>query len=194
VGILIVLDPGHGGSDLGAVGVGGLQEKDLNLAQALALKEELERAGARVVLTRDSDRELAGPQGSAEQELGARVKLAEDQGAQLFLSLHHNAKADVAEARRAHGTHIYYYRPHSRPLAQALAEPLAAALGESEYMALWRSFNVTRQTRMPAVLVESNFISNPALEERMRRPDYLLQSARGLRAGIEAFLRAAAGP
>lgn len=195
VGLVIVLDPGHGGSDLGAVGVGGLQEKDLNLALALALRDELQREGARVVLTRDRDAEVAGsPDATAEQELGARVRIAEEAGANLFLSLHHNAKADIDEARRAHGTHIYYYRPHSRSLALAVAEPLAAAIGESEHMALWRSFNVTRQTRMPAILVESNFISNPEIEARMRQPDYLPQAARGLRAGIEAFLRASAGP
>lgn len=195
VGILIVLDPGHGGEDLGAVGLGGLREKDLNLALALALKEELEREGARVILTRDHDTEVSGsPDSTTEVELGARVKVAEDHGANLFISLHHNALADEATSRQAHGTHIYYYRPHSRSLAQAIAQPLAGAIEESEYKALWRSFNVTRQTRMPAILVESNFISNPVVEARMRQPDYLPQAARGLRAGIEAFLRAAAGP
>lgn len=193
VGLVIVLDPGHGGSDLGAVGVGGLKEKDLNLALALTLRDELERHGARVILTRDRDVEVAGsPDAPTEVELGARVRIAEENGANLFLSLHHNAMADVDAARRAHGTHIYYYRPHSRPLAQFSAEPLAGAIGESEHMALWRSFNVTRQTRMPAILVESNFISNPELEQRMLQPDYLPQAARGLRVGIEAFLRAAA--
>lgn len=195
VGLVIVLDPGHGGDDLGAVGANGLQEKDLNLALALALKTELERDGARVVLTRELDTEVAeNPRVSADRELEARVQVAERAGANLFVSLHHNARPDVAEGRLAHGTHIYYYRPHSRALAQAVAKPLADAIGETEYKALWRSFHVTRQTRMPAILVESNFISNPDIEARMRRPDYLPQAARGLRDGIEAFLRASAGP
>ncbi|GMU51458.1 MAG: hypothetical protein AMXMBFR33_06040 [Candidatus Xenobia bacterium] len=194
VGLVIALDAGHGGSDSGAVGLNLTREKDLNLALALALKQELEREGARVIMTRDTDRDVAAPEAPAEEELAARVRLAEEGGAHLFVSLHHNAMADVEKGRKAHGVHIYSYRPHSRALAEALAHPLAAATGESEWMALWRSFHVTRQSGMPAVLVESNFISNPEVEARMGREDYIPQAARGLKDGIEAFLRAAAGP
>ncbi len=194
VGLVIALDAGHGGSDSGAVGLNGTCEKDLNLALALALKQELEREGARVIMTRETDRDVADPEAPAEEELAARVRLAEEGGANLFVSLHHNAMADVEKGRKAHGVHIYSYRPHSRALAEALAHPLAAAIGESEWMALWRSFHVTRQSSMPAVLVEANFLSNPEVEARMGREDYIPQAARGLKDGLEAFLRAAAGP
>lgn len=190
-GLCVVLDPGHGGDDSGAVGVAGTAEKDLNLQVALALEQELRQAGASVVLTRRTDRALTPPEAPPDQELAARVEAARRAGGQLFLSIHHNAMADVEAARRAHGTHIYYYRAQSHALAACLAPALAAAYGEPDYAALWRSFHVIRQSAMPAVLVEVNFLSNPAEEEKMRQPDYPARMAAGLRRGLEEFLRAA---
>lgn len=191
-GIRVVLDPGHGGEDLGAVGVAGTREKDLNLRTARAVAEELERAGARVAMTRREDREVAGPGASAEEELAARVRAAEEAGGQLFLSLHYNARPETTLARVAHGTHVYYYHPQSRALARSLAGALAEAIGEPDHAHLWRSFHVIRQTAMPAVLVEVNFLSNPEEERRMLEPAYPASVARGIRKGLEGFLRKAA--
>ncbi|MBI3926428.1 MAG: N-acetylmuramoyl-L-alanine amidase [Armatimonadetes bacterium] len=195
-GLRVVVDPGHGGGDTGAVGVGGLEEKDLNLRVSLALQEELEAAGAIVTVTRREDREVASPDAPAAQELGARVRLAEAAGGQLFLSVHHNARPTIEEARIAHGTDIYYYHPQSAPLARALAEPIARSMGEPDYRVLWRSFFVIRQTSMLAVLLELNYLSNPQVEAGMlTRADYPVSVSRAIREGLEAFLRqsAAAG-
>jgi len=131
--------------------------------------------------------------GSASEELGARVRLAEEAGAQVFLSIHHNAKASVAEGRVSHGTHMYYFHPQSRVLAQTLAAPVAAAIGEPEYASFWRSFQVTRQTGMPAVLVEVNFLSNPALEAQTRQADYAARAAGGILQGLLDFFRRTQG-
>ncbi len=190
-GLTVALDPGHGGEDKGTVGLGqGVMEKELNLRCSLALAEELRAAGARVVLTRDSDRQVVGDEASAAEELEGRVRKAEQAGAQLFLSIHHNARADVKEGRVSHGTHIYYYQPQSGPLARALAGPLARSMGEPSWMHLWRSFHVIRQTSMPSVLLEYNFLSNPTLEAGMlARPDYPRRTARAVRQGLEHFLR-----
>lgn len=190
-GLRVTLDPGHGGQDDGTVGLElHKKEKDLNLAVALALRSELTRAGANVSMTREADHQVAPEDAPADQELQARVELAERKGAQLFLSIHHNARPDVKDGRVSHGTHVYYYQPHSRGLASAIAAPLARAIGEPACMHLWRSFHVIRQTRMPAVLVEVNFLSNPTLEKgMMSRPDYARRAAHGIRMGAEEFLR-----
>lgn len=190
-GLKITLDAGHGGSDLGTVGLElKVKEKDLNLAVTRALKSELEKAGARVIMTRTRDQELTPEGASATDELQARVDVAERSGSQLFLSIHHNARADVRQGRVSHGTHIYYYHPQSRGLAQAIAKPLAQAISESSWMHVWRSFHVTRQTRMPAVLVEVNFLSNPELEKGMlHHRDFPIRAARGIRRGVEQFLQ-----
>jgi len=189
-GLTVALDPGHGGEDKGTVGLGrGVMEKELNLRCSLALAEELRAAGARVVLTRDSDRQVVGDEASAAEELEGRVRKAEQAGAHLFLSIHHNARPDVKDGRVSHGTHIYYYQPQSGPLARALAAPLARSMGEPSWMHLWRSFHVIRQTSMPSVLLEYNFLSNPTLEAGMlARPDYPRRTARAVRRGLEDFL------
>jgi len=186
-GLRVVLDAGHGGTDPGAIGLHGMKEADANLAVTRALQAELEAAGAVVSMTRTGDTEVAG--GAAENELGARVAAAEAARGQLFISIHHNASANITTGRQAHGTHVYYYRLQSNGLARSLARPLAEAIGEPSYMHLWRSFALTRQMGMPAVLVEVNFISNPRLERGMLgSPGYAERAARGLRQGLEDYL------
>lgn len=190
-GLLVTLDAGHGGSDPGTVGLELLvNEKDLNLKVAQALQNELEKAGARVIMTRSTDRQVAGDDAPADQELQARVEVAERSRSQLFVSIHHNARPDVKDGRVAHGTHVYYFFPSGRALAQAIAPPLARTIGEPSWMHLWRSFAVIRQTTMPSVLVECNFLSNPKLEAGMLgAPNYPVKAARGIRQGIEQFLK-----
>ena len=193
-GLKVTLDAGHGGSDAGAPGIEGHFEKNYNLAVTAALKKELEEAGAIVTMTRETDVDV-NPLGAAatqEQELGTRVQIAEKSGSQLFVSIHHNAMADLEAGRKAHGCHIYYYHPHSRAMAQAIAKPLADSIGESSSMHLWRSFFVTRQAGMPAILIECNFVSNPQLEKDMlMQPDYPTKAAQGIRQGLEDYLKAA---
>ena len=190
-GLTVTVDAGHGGEDSGTVGLElKKKEKDLNLAVSRSLRLELEKAGAKVVMTRDSDREVAPDGSPADYELQSRVDVAERSGSHLFISIHHNARADIRHGRVSHGTHIYYYQPQSRGLAQEIAEPLASAIGEPSWMHFWRSFAVTRQTSMPSVLVEANFLSNPKLERGMLgRADYPQRCARGVRIGVERFLR-----
>jgi len=190
-GIRVTLDAGHGGEDSGTVGLElGVKEKDLNLKVATALQRELQKRGALVTMTRSQDHQVAAEDAPADQELQARVEVAEASRSQLFISVHHNAMPDTRDGRVSHGTHVYYFQPWGRGLAQAIAEPLARALGEPDWRYLWRSFHVIRQTSMPAVLVEVNFLSNPELEKgMMAAPDYPQRAARGIREGLEKFLR-----
>lgn len=189
-GLRITLDAGHGGEDSGTVGLDlHVKEKDLNLAVARALREELRQGGAIVTMTREGDHQVAPETAPADAELGSRVEVALRSRAQLFVSVHHNARADVKDGRVSHGTHIYYYQPASRGLAQAIAAPLARAIGEPAFQHLWRSFAVIRQPEMPAVLVECNFLSNPGLEKGMLHDRaYPQKAARGILKGIQRFL------
>ena len=91
LGKIICLDAGHGGSDPGAIGPSGTLEKDNTLAISLLLRDILESNGATVVLTRDTDRTVSAPDSSASEELKARVEIATDANADIFISIHNDS-------------------------------------------------------------------------------------------------------
>lgn len=159
-GSLIVLDPGHGGSDGGAVGLNGaVNESVLNFALSAATKNELEKRGAKVLLTRFDD---------ADVTLEERKAYARAQNADLFVSIHCNASVNTSKF----GTAVYYYRPFSMPLAKAIYEKTAALFANDFYSsdpskrsscglgAMYNPFSVTRLEECPSVLVETAFITN----------------------------------
>lgn len=115
-GLLVVIDPGHGGEMRGAVGPNRLNEKDAALAIALALRDELLALGHRVVLTRDSDLTLG---------LVPRIRLANELGADVFVSVHLNAVPEGAPATRAQGVETYF-------LSADASDAGAAALARAE--------------------------------------------------------------
>lgn len=189
-GLTVILDPGHGGKDLGAVGVLGMKEKDANIDIASDLKELVEGAGAMVVETRSGDDELLPHERPAVEELGARVKVGKKNAGSIFISIHNNALPDVQQARRAKGTYVYFSNSGSHDLASCVVQALAAAIGEETKAAAWRSFHVTRQTLMPAVLVEVVFISNPAEEVKLANPSFRRMAAQGIYEGIVNYISA----
>ena len=199
----VVLDPGHGGKDPGAVGVGGIREKDVTLTIAKALAADLEQRGFRVVLTRDGDRAI---------DLEERTAIAEASGGDLFVSLHANA----APRRSVRGVETYYldanHERHSLTVAarengisrssvNALQRTLAklrvhevspqsrrlAELIQNEIVrgmpAPYRPvpdlgvkkgpFYVLFLSTMPAVLVETGFLTNRTEAKRLRDRAYL---------------------
>lgn len=189
--LIITVDAGHGGpEDPGTVGHGGLEEQELNLRVAQALEKQLRERGVDVHMTRQSDADVASEEKGASHELQARVNLGEAAGSHLFLSLHHNARPLVEEGKISHGTDIYWFHPLSEPLARALADPIADAIGETDRTARFRSFHVIRQTFCPAVLIEFQYLSNPTLETNvLTRSDYAEKAAAGVVQGLEAYLR-----
>ena len=114
-GKVIILDPGHGGADAGAISPNGLREKELNLAVAVRLKQKLEDLGAEVLLTREDDRYLW---------LYDRVAIANRTGGAVLLSIH----ANNHDNRKIHGLEIWHHpdRNESAIMAQALAEAVLA--------------------------------------------------------------------
>ncbi len=222
---LVMLDPGHGGKDPGAIGFSGTFEKHVSLAAALELKRQLESAGRyRVALTRTRD---------AFVPLADRVAKAQAHGAALFVSMHADALSDHA----VRGASVY-------TLANTASDPQTAALAQRENSAdrfAGAAYNappevarilgslVQRETRIgssrlarsmagsldrdlpmlpnperhagfvvlkaadiPSVLVEMGFMSNPADEAQLRRPQHRARVAEAMRRAVDAYFAAAA--
>jgi N-acetylmuramoyl-L-alanine amidase len=179
-GQVVLIDPGHGGTDTGYVSPSGLAEKDFSLALGLRFAELLRAEGCRVRLTRERDDTLP---------LYARAEAAGAAGADCFISLHGNQDRSVA----ARGAACYYFQrghyfsEHGRLLAGHLAARLEAtggcSLGE-----FGRNYGVLRETRAIAVLVEPLFLSNPDEERLARRPSHIEAVARALVGGLTDYL------
>ena len=158
-GAVVMLDPGHGGVDSGALGFSGaVHESQVNFALAVAVKNALERRGAAVWFTRTSDVYLS---------LEERKAVARSVQPDVFLSIHCNA----AENPARFGTGVYYYRPMSFPLASALYTNLLSVFRNSFYAGsskasgagegvVFHPFSVTRLEECPSVLIETGFITN----------------------------------
>jgi N-acetylmuramoyl-L-alanine amidase len=218
----IVLDPGHGGNDPGAIGVGGLREKDVTLRLALALEPRLRARGFSVVMTRNGDRTLS---------LEERTAIAEASGGDVFVSLHANA----ASRRALHGIETYYpdenhsrhsetvaarengisrsqlnalqrtlarlrvgeVSPKSRRLAMHLQQELVTGL-PSEYRPVndlgvkKGPFYVLFLSSMPSVLVESGFVTHAAEAKRLGDDRYVGALAEQIAEGLADYRGASA--
>ncbi len=210
----VVVDPGHGGSDTGAIGPSGSAEKDLTLTLARTLRRQLlRRMPVKVVLTRDEDVELPPD---------TRAALANQQKADLFISLHLNsimganargaetyfssleasderaAQAAAAENRWGDGDPRYdlqlilwdlaqsHHLAASQRLAALIQEELNLALGLRNRGVKQAPFRVLLGAAMPAVLVELGFLSNPREETKLQDPEYREQLVEAL---VRAVLR-----
>lgn len=173
----VVIDPGHGGADSGAVGPGGLREADVTLSIGRLTARALERQGVHAVLTRTGDTTVP---------LEERPDLAQRDGGVVFVSIHANASRDPAAA----GTETYYDTPESQALAAAVQAEVVRALGEPDRGVRTARFYVIVSTPVPAILVEVAFISNPREEALLRDPDVQQRVAGAIARGVMAFLAA----
>ena len=159
-----------------------MQEKIVTLSVAKMVAEYLAPV-AEVLLTRTDD---ITPGGNPDAELSYRAKVANDWGADLFVSIHCNAAADSS----ANGTETYH-APGSEKgaaLAGAIQSRLVAALGLRDRGVKQANFAVLRRTSMPAALVEIAFISNPIEEGLLGNPDFQRRAARAIAQGIADYL------
>jgi N-acetylmuramoyl-L-alanine amidase len=179
---LIVIDPGHGGSDTGAMH-NGLVEKELNLDISKRLRAILIARGWEVKMTRDSDVDVFGPNASARDELQARDDVANKAGARLFVSIHINSftSGDL------NGTTTYYYKATSYALADAVHARLAAALPSKDDGIRKDNFYVIHHATMPAILVETAFLSNSADAQLLKSSAFLQKVAGGIADGIADY-------
>jgi len=187
-GLTVAVDPGHGGADVGAIGYSGTYEKNNTLAVGLKLADLLKAAGAKVILTRTGDAPPTGSQYTESSDLQARVDIANDGKADLFVSIHNDSFTNPA----AGGTSTYYNlnNPQSdkgKTLAQNIQNQVLQQFGLNNRGVNNANFYVIKYTNMPAVLVEIGFISNQNEEQILCSPDDQQKAALGIFRGILAY-------
>lgn len=182
--VKVCIDPGHGGTKLlkgdpGAIGHAGIKEKDINLAVAKKLFELMKAEGYDVKLTRSSDVVL---------ELQERAKIANEFEADYFISIHCNA----VSSPDAHGTETYCYQKggEGEKLAVAVQEEIIKATGLVDRGVKEGNFYVIRETKMPAILVELAFLSNPNEEKLLNEPAFQSKCAIAILKGVKKIIGA----
>ena len=180
--VTVVVDAGHGGkADTGAMSPHSLREADLNLALAKNVRDALERRGFRVVMTRTNDVAVA---------LYDRPKVAHANGADAFISIHHNAPPLDKDPTKIRYHAVYAWNAIGEELAGALNRRLAAAFGATlkDNGVMHANFAVTRNPEIPSCLVETDFITTPQGEidswDKARR----LKVAEAIAAGVADWL------
>ncbi len=180
---LIVLDPGHGGSDRGTIH-GGVAEADLTLDMAKRLRDILIARGWEVKMTRDTDVDVYAPDDSAHDELQARVDVANKAGARLFVSIHANAFINSGP----YGTTCYVSKPEDVAFARIVESRLASD-GTKDDGIVKSHLYVTLHTRMPAVLIETAFLSNPSDYALLTSAEWRQKVAQEIADGIGQYTR-----
>lgn len=194
----VVLDPGHGGDEPGAVGPGGLQEKDVNLRVASRAAELLNLEGVATVLTREQDYRAT---------LQFRAGMADIADPDVFVSVHHNADPDGPMDRPGTETFYQYRSTDSKRLAGLIYEEAIGLLGslsaewvgDTDAGAKWRLntrgtdyyglLRITAEAGVPSVLAELSFISNASEEELLRRQDVIDLEGHAVANGILRYLQ-----
>ncbi len=173
----VIIDPGHGGTDPGAVGPTGLQEKDVNWQIAVITAGELAKHGIKIMFTRNGDEQAS---------LDKRVQIANNIKADYFVSIHANS----ANNPKATGTETYAYAPgvEGDRLAHSVQKSLVQAINLADRGVKYDTLRVVRDTTMPAVLVEVAFINNPDEEKLLRNDAFLEKAGVSIGKGILAHL------
>ena len=177
----IVLDAGHGGKEPGAVGPGGLKEKDVNLAVTLELAALLRQAGAEVLLTRDKDQDLSLPE---------RVAFSNAQAPDLFLSIHHNATLEPKN--QLDETQTYYKMGDDGPsyeLGMAIHRHLRRNLAMPRERLAPGNYYLLRFSKAPAILGEASYITHAAVEKKLATPAAIALEAQSYFLGIRAYFQ-----
>lgn len=190
-GKIILVDAGHGGIDPGG-NRPGINEKDINLAVALQLKEILNNYGAKVVLSRESDQELSDQcdnekvKGRYRRDLAARLEMAEESDADLFISIHANTNNNS----KRRGAEAFYDKKSDKGKALAAAvqtellkvTPAAAKAAPGDYFVL-------RRNRIPATLIEIGYITNNDERTLLQSQEHQRKLADAIAQGVYNYYR-----
>ena len=184
----IVIDPGHGGSDPGCVNRAlGTREADVTLKISKHLAEILRAQGWNVILTRETDRDVTYAGSPDRMELEARATVANQIGADLFMSIH----CDASVSASSRGSSIHWWKAEDYAFAQALEPVLGTAIGLGQKGLIRNRFVVLRHAQMPSVLVETAFLSNPTEGAKLSDPEFQKVIARQLAGGLANYMRGA---
>jgi N-acetylmuramoyl-L-alanine amidase len=175
--VVVAIDPGHGGRDPGAVGIQGIQEKDIVLDISFQVARLLEQQGVQAVLTRTDDSEI---------DLEPRVSLAERVNANLFVSIHANSinmsRPDIS------GIETYYFG-NGEDLARVIHASVLQGTGATDRRVRQARFYVLRKSSMPSVLVEVGFVTGAEDAAKLSDPAYRSQMAASIARGILLYLQ-----
>ncbi len=177
---LVVIDPGHGGPDVGATR-NGMYEKDITLSVSKQLGRILQQMGYAVMYTRTEDIDL---------DLEPRVQIAENARASVFVSVHVNSLS--ASASQVNGVETYHAPGASlgKSLAEFVHEQIITSTGATDRGVRSARFHVIAKTSMPAILVETGFITNPSESAKLVNSAYQERMAEAIARGVDQFLRA----
>lgn len=184
--VVVVIDAGHGGADPGKVGPSGVNEKEINLAIALKLKERLEQDGIQVVMTRETDMGLytEDAQNKKREDMEARVRLIEEANPDCVISIHQNSFPEES----CKGAQMFYYKDseQSRLLAELLQKSFAEGLqdGNTRLAKANSDYYLLRKTACPIVIAECGFLSNPTEEALLLTGEYQEKVAEALYQGF----------
>lgn len=175
-GLYIGLDAGHGGSSTGAMSPSGMKEKDLNLAMVYMLKEEIEKRGGKVLLSRSDDTNIS---------IQDRIEMFKEAGVHMALSVHCNAGGSPL---RPMGTSTYYRHIEYRPFAQNVLKRLLE-LNINNFGLIGNfNFSLIAPTEYPSILVETLFMSSLPDEEQLYSPAFQKKMMNKVALGLEDYI------
>lgn len=168
----IVIDPGHGGVDVGAISLNDEYESHFAMQTGRALERHLSRQGAHVVFTRDDDYYYS---------LTSRATLSNYVKADMFLSLHYNSEPAYPTAN---GINTYYREPHFEELAENVHATILKETGANDRGVATGNYSVLRSNRRPGLLLELGFLSNAKEEQNIKTARYHEKLAKGITSGV----------
>lgn len=186
----VVIDPGHGGFDPGKVGIGGILEKDINLAIALKAKEYLEASDIQVILSRSEDMGLydATSSNKKSQDMKRRMELIEKHQPLLVVSIHQNSYT----SEKVSGFQVFYHKGNGG--GQRAAELIEASVMKRTSQSKERpvksndSYYLLTKTERPVVIVECGFLSNVMEGKRLAEKEYQDRLAYSLHVAVVQFI------
>ncbi|HEY9727316.1 MAG TPA: N-acetylmuramoyl-L-alanine amidase [Chroococcales cyanobacterium] len=177
-GIKILLDPGHGGAESGAVGPTGYAEKAVNLVMSKLLRDQLVARGATVYMTREEDKDVS---------LQDRVAMIDKLKPAIAISIHHNSLPDDGDAMNTKGFAAFWYNAQAHSLAVFLHNYVVSKLGRPSYGVYWDNLALTRPASTPSVLLELGFMSNPVEFETVVNPQAQQKMVEAIADGISQW-------
>ncbi|CCH68339.1 N-acetylmuramoyl-L-alanine amidase [Richelia intracellularis HH01] len=175
--LVVIIDPGHGGKDSGAIGIGGLQEKQVILPISKRVTEILQQNGIQVIMTRRSDYFVTLP---------GRVKIAEQASADLFVSIHANSAG--MNRPEVSGLETYYYNT-GLELAQYVHNRVLKTIKMKDRRIRKARFYVLRKNSIPSILVETGFLTGQADAKNLKSPWFQNKMAEGIARGILDYIK-----